>query len=46
MPMERCVRLLLEKGYQGGFSVEHEPDSYDPRPDVQASFAMLKEWLE
>jgi sugar phosphate isomerase/epimerase len=45
VPLERCVSLLLEKGYQGGFSVEHEPHNYDPREDVQASFEMLKGWL-
>jgi L-ribulose-5-phosphate 3-epimerase len=45
VPLKRCVDLLLENGYQGGFSVEHEPQDYDPSPDVKASFGMLKEWL-
>ncbi len=46
VPLERCVRLLLDTGYQGGFSIEHEPHDYDPREDVQASFEMLREWMK
>jgi sugar phosphate isomerase/epimerase len=45
VPLERCVYLLLESGYQGGFSIEHEPHNFDPREDVQASFKMLKGWM-
>ena len=45
VPLERCVRLLQERGYTGGYSVEHEPRDYDPSEDVVASAAMLREWL-
>lgn len=46
VPLRRCVDLLLDMGYPGGFSVEHEPHDYDPREDVQASFEILKGWLK
>jgi sugar phosphate isomerase/epimerase len=46
VPLERCVRLLLDSGYQGGFSIEHEPNDFDPREDVQASFELLKTWMK
>jgi sugar phosphate isomerase/epimerase len=45
VPLERCVHVLQEVGYDGGISVEHEPGLSDPTEDVVASFAMLKGWL-
>jgi sugar phosphate isomerase/epimerase len=45
VPLKRCVDLLMEMGYQGGFSIEHEPHDNDPSEDVKASFEMLKGWL-
>jgi L-ribulose-5-phosphate 3-epimerase len=45
VPLERCVRLLLDMGYTGGFSIEHEPHHHDPTEDVVASLQMLKGWL-
>lgn len=45
VPLEKCVRLLLDMGYTGGFSVEHEPTDYNPTEDVVASAAMLRGWL-
>jgi sugar phosphate isomerase/epimerase len=45
VPLERCVRLLLDMGYTGGFSVEHEPHDDDPTADVEASLKMLTSWL-
>ncbi len=45
VPIEQCVRVLQEVGYQGGISVEHEPELSDPTEDVVASFEMLKGWL-
>lgn len=40
-----CVRALLAAGYEGGLSIEHEPELYDPTADVVASKAMLEDWL-
>ncbi len=46
VPLERCVRILQRLGYQGGISVEHEPEESDPTQDVLASAEMLKGWLK
>ena len=40
-----CVDALLDVGYTGALSVEHEPEHLDPRPDVVASKALLERWL-
>jgi sugar phosphate isomerase/epimerase len=45
VPLERCVGLLREMGYTGGYSVEHEPHDYDPTPDVADSAELLRGWL-
>lgn len=45
VPMERCVRTLLESGYEGAFCIEHEPEDHDPTEDVLASKALLESWL-
>jgi sugar phosphate isomerase/epimerase len=45
VPLERCVQVLQEMGYDGGISVEHEPGLSDPTEDVVASLAMLEGWL-
>lgn len=45
VPLRRCVERLLEQGYTGGFSVEHEPAHADPTIEVVESLAMLKSWL-
>lgn len=45
VPIERCVRMLQLSGYEGGLSIEHEPEHEDPRPAVAASLALLRGWL-
>lgn len=45
VPIERCVRKLMDYGYTGGLSVEYEPEDRSPWPEVVASAALLKEWL-
>ncbi len=45
VPLRECVVALKQIGYTGGISVEHEPEHSNPNEDVQASAAMLKEWL-
>lgn len=46
VPLKGCVDLLLKQGYQGAFSVEHEPYGWDPTEDVAASLVILKGWLK
>ncbi|MCI0579594.1 MAG: sugar phosphate isomerase/epimerase [Chloroflexi bacterium] len=45
VPIEGCVQMLQRLGYQGGISVEHEPEHFDPSEDCRANLAMLQEWL-
>ena len=45
VPIEACVRTLVDLGYTGGISIEHEPDHYNPNEDVVAGLAMVKSWL-
>ena len=45
VPIEACVRTLVDLGYTGGISIEHEPDHYNPNEDVVANLAMVKAWL-
>jgi sugar phosphate isomerase/epimerase len=46
VPIEDCVRALREIGYTGGISIEHEPEHYDPFPEVIASRRTLLELLD
>ena len=43
--VEACVRALQEIGYTGAFTVEHEPETFDPSEDVRAMRAQLEGWL-
>lgn len=49
VPVERCVRVLRDIGYQGSIGVEHEPfhphHSYDPSEECAAMLGMLRGWL-
>lgn len=46
VPVERCVRVLQQMGYDGDYSIEHEPESFDPTEDCVASLQMLRGWLQ
>jgi L-ribulose-5-phosphate 3-epimerase len=46
VPIQGCVQVLKEMGYSGYYSVEHEPEDYDPMEDCTANLAMLRQWLE
>lgn len=39
------MRKLKHNGYNGGISVAHEPEQYDPTEDCIANLAMLRGWL-
>jgi sugar phosphate isomerase/epimerase len=45
VPIEQCVNALRTLGYQGGLSIEHEPEDHNPLPEVQASLERLKGWM-
>jgi sugar phosphate isomerase/epimerase len=43
--LQACVNFLEAVEYSGGYSVEHEPHSYDPTDEIVASTAMLRDWI-
>lgn len=45
VPIEQCLKALQQIKYQGGISVEHEPEFFDPTEDCKASLCMLQRWL-
>lgn len=46
VPLERCVRILQQCGYEGTIVVEHEPEMFDPSDDIRANLELLKTWLD
>jgi len=40
-----CVATLKRLGYHGAYSIEHEPELFDPTEDCQAMLPMLQQWL-
>jgi sugar phosphate isomerase/epimerase len=45
VPVEACVRTLVQLGYTGGISIEHEPEHYNPNEDVAAGRVLVQQWL-
>jgi sugar phosphate isomerase/epimerase len=45
VPLRECVAAAHDAGYGGVISVEHEPETGDPRDDCVASRQLLEEWL-
>ena len=45
VPLAACIRELRRVGYAGALSVEHEPETFDPREDVRASRELLQGWM-
>lgn len=45
VPVEGVVRYLVESGWDGTFSIEHEPFDRDPMPEVKTSLQRVKQWL-
>ena len=43
--VEACVRELLRQGYDGVWTVEHEPDDHDPSAELAALRDRLEGWL-
>lgn len=42
--IESCVQAMREIGFAGPVSIEHEPEHYDPMPEVVLSRERLEEW--
>ena len=45
VPVVDCVRALVEMGYTGAISIEHEPEEYNPNEDCVASLALVRQAL-
>jgi L-ribulose-5-phosphate 3-epimerase len=43
--VEACVRTLQRLGYEGGLSIEHEPEEHDPAEECRAMREELEGWL-
>jgi L-ribulose-5-phosphate 3-epimerase len=43
--VEACVRALQALGYQGAYTVEHEPEDHDPSEAIAAMRTKLEGWL-
>jgi sugar phosphate isomerase/epimerase len=43
--VEACVRTLRRLGYDGVWTIEHEPEDRDPSDEVRAMRAQLEGWL-
>ncbi len=44
VPIERCLAALHSVGYAGGISIEHEPERFDPRPDLRECLDIVRGW--
>ena len=44
VPVEECVMLLPEIGYEGVISIEHEPEDYDPHDEISAGAVAVRGW--
>jgi L-ribulose-5-phosphate 3-epimerase len=40
-----CVRALKRLGYAGAYSIEHEPELFDPGEDCAVMLSQLRGWL-
>jgi sugar phosphate isomerase/epimerase len=45
VPVKECVKALLDIGYDGPISVEHEPEHYNPADELIANRELLETWL-
>ncbi|WP_369745428.1 sugar phosphate isomerase/epimerase family protein [Paenarthrobacter sp. AMU7] len=44
VPIEGCLKEMAAMGYNGPVSIEHEPDTYDPTPEVIESKRRVLAW--
>ncbi len=43
--IKQCILSLKQIGYEGGLSIEHEPEDFDPTEDCIESKKRVEEWL-
>jgi sugar phosphate isomerase/epimerase len=43
--VEACVRVLRSLGYEGPWTVEHEPEDHDPSEEIRSMRGQLEGWL-
>ncbi|PYE54597.1 sugar phosphate isomerase/epimerase family protein [Deinococcus yavapaiensis] len=46
VPIRACIETLRGFGFEGYVSVEHEPDQFDPTPDLHDARAFVNQVLE
>ena len=44
--IEACLEALLEIGYEGWITIEHEPFDRDPMPEVRTSYGRVRNWMK
>jgi sugar phosphate isomerase/epimerase len=44
--IQACVQALKDIGYKGVIGIEHEPEHFDPTPDVIESRRMIEAWMK
>jgi len=44
VPIRECLAAIDEIGYSGPLAIEHEPETYDPMPEVIESRRRIIEW--
>jgi len=45
VPVEKVVRFLVQSGWNGNLSIEHEPFDRDPMPEIVQSLQRVKAWV-
>ncbi len=45
VPLQACVQALQEIGYAGDYSVEEHTLDHDPRTELRAGGALVRQWL-
>jgi sugar phosphate isomerase/epimerase len=45
VPCEQVVRYLVQAGWDGNISIEHEPFDHDPTDEIRTSLQRVKQWM-
>ncbi len=46
VPMQAIVEYLRTTGFSGSIGIEHEPETFDPRPDIRDSRERVEQWWD
>lgn len=44
-PVREVLELLVQRGFRGPIGIEHEPETHDPRPELEESLKRAQGWL-